>query len=66
MSTRFLYYFSVYVNLSKNASSSASRPEKGESGCKGMLFQRTRKILPEEIFRFNKRLDLYLIYVKHK
>ena len=57
----FLYYFSVYVNLSKIAYLYANRPEKGESGCKGMLFQRTRQTFKREFYGFNKRLEFTLM-----
>ena len=42
----------------------AQRPEKGESGCKGILFQRTRKIFRKENHKFNIHLEIDLTQVK--
>ena len=49
ISTRFLYYFSVYVNLSKNSCLVACEEVFLVSGCKGTTFFRTTKTFAGKI-----------------
>ena len=59
-STRFLYYLSVYGNLSKNSFFSAHRPVLSESGCKGTAFYNTSQIFRQLFFKNGKDFRDYL------